>query len=198
MRNSTHSIFLSGTFWYFVYTIERHLTFAWRYFIPRQFFFWQNDNILNLAIFSLFFFIRILCSQIVHTLGIQLVPELLLLTSTCKKIKKFNIVSIFLPISFNICFWVLKRTSHWDCSFEYLQHMFWLEIKKTNWYTLWIKGLRGGDLISIAYWPFFYPSVADPEGIHPNPPPCPPILISYESEIIWSQWDQIISFLCDI
>ena len=34
-------------------------------------------------------------------------------------------------------FWVLKRTSHWDGTFEYKQHMFWLRNKKIKfWYTL--------------------------------------------------------------
>ena len=41
-----------------------------------------------------------------------------------------KIVNIFLPISFNICFWVLKEPSHLDSSFEYPQHMFWLRNKK--------------------------------------------------------------------
>ena len=35
-------------------------------------------------------------------------------------------------------------------------------------------------------------------GVRLNPPPRPPFLISYENEIIWSQWDQIISFSWDI
>ena len=41
-------------------------------------------------------------------------------------------VNIFLPISFNICFRCskeLSHLSHWDSSFEYPQHMFWLRNK---------------------------------------------------------------------
>ena len=41
-----------------------------------------------------------------------------------------KIVNIFLPISWNICFGCLKEPSHWDGSFEYPQHMFWLRNKK--------------------------------------------------------------------
>ena len=41
-----------------------------------------------------------------------------------------KIVNIFLPISFNICFWSSKEMSHGDGSFEYPQHMFWLRNKK--------------------------------------------------------------------
>ena len=49
--------------------------------------------------------------------------------------KKFerNIVNIFLPISFNICFGCSKEPSHWHGSFEYPQHMFWLRIKKNSY-----------------------------------------------------------------
>ena len=44
-------------------------------------------------------------------------------------------------------------------------------------------------------------TVAEPEGIQGvrlKPLPSPVFLISYENEIIWSQWDQIISFSLDI
>ena len=48
----------------------------------------------------------------------------------------------FLPISFNICFGCLDEPSHWDGSFEYPQHMFWLRIKKIIfWYAPLTKGL---------------------------------------------------------
>ena len=47
-----------------------------------------------------------------------------------------KIVNIFLPSSFNICFGCSKEPSHWDGSFEYPQHMFWLKSKKINWYAL--------------------------------------------------------------
>ena len=42
---------------------------------------------------------------------------------------------------------------------------------------------------------------ADPEGVQGvslNPPPCPLFFKYNENEIIWSHWDQIISFLWDI
>ena len=43
-----------------------------------------------------------------------------------------TIVNIFLPIIFNIYFGCSKEPSHWDGSFEYPQHMFWLRNKKSN------------------------------------------------------------------
>ena len=39
-------------------------------------------------------------------------------------------VYIFLPIILSICFGWSKELSHWDGSFEYPQHMFWLRNKK--------------------------------------------------------------------
>ena len=42
-----------------------------------------------------------------------------------------KIVNIFLPIIFRICFiFPSKIPSHWDGSFEYPQHMFWLRNEK--------------------------------------------------------------------
>ena len=41
-----------------------------------------------------------------------------------------KIVNIFLPIIFSICIGCSKEPSHRDGSFEYPQHMFWLENKK--------------------------------------------------------------------
>ena len=52
-----------------------------------------------------------------------------------------KIVNIFLPISFNICFWCPKQPSHWGASFEYPQNMFLLRNKKNSFYTLLTKGL---------------------------------------------------------
>ena len=48
------------------------------------------------------------------------------------KIVEHKIVNIVLPISFNICFGFSKEPSHWDGSFEYPQHKFWLRNKKNN------------------------------------------------------------------
>ena len=39
---------------------------------------------------------------------------------------------IFLSISLNMFFGCSKEPSHWDCSFEIPQHMFWLRNKKIN------------------------------------------------------------------
>ena len=39
---------------------------------------------------------------------------------------------IFLHINLNICFWCSKEPSHWDCYFEYPQHMFWMRNKENN------------------------------------------------------------------
>ena len=43
-----------------------------------------------------------------------------------------KIVNIFILITFNIGFGCLKEPSHWDGSFEYTQHLFWLRNKKIN------------------------------------------------------------------
>ena len=39
---------------------------------------------------------------------------------------------IFLPISLNMCFGCSNEPSHWDGSFEYPQHMFWMRNKENN------------------------------------------------------------------
>ena len=46
---------------------------------------------------------------------------------------------ISLPINLKMCFGCSKEPSHWDGSFEYPQHMFWLWKKKRNFflYTFW-------------------------------------------------------------
>ena len=41
-----------------------------------------------------------------------------------------KIANIFLPISLSILYGCSKELSHWDGSFEYTQHMFWLRNKK--------------------------------------------------------------------
>ena len=49
---------------------------------------------------------------------------------------EFKIEIIFLPDrrQLKLVIWVLKRKlmSHWDSSFEYPQHMFWMMNKKIN------------------------------------------------------------------
>ena len=40
-----------------------------------------------------------------------------------------KIVIIFLPINLNMCLGCSKELSHWDGSFEYPQHMFWMRNK---------------------------------------------------------------------
>ena len=49
------------------------------------------------------------------------------------------IVNMFLP-NFNICCGCSKEPSHWDGSFEYPQHMFWLR-RTIFWYALLTKVL---------------------------------------------------------
>ena len=61
-------------------------------------------------------------------------------TCACRKCFKISnhrytiferkIVNICLPISFNICFGCSKELFHWEGSFEYPQHVFWLRNKK--------------------------------------------------------------------
>ena len=43
-----------------------------------------------------------------------------------------KIVTIFLPINLNMCFGCSKEPSHWDVSFEYPQHMFWMRNKENS------------------------------------------------------------------
>ena len=59
----------------------------------------------------------------------------------------------FLLISFNICFRCSKDPSHWDGSFEYPQHMFWMKNKKINifWYELLTKGQQNSQKM----WKFY-------------------------------------------
>ena len=66
----------------------------------------------------------------------EIKPISVKIASLCKGQDKQNferkIVNIVLPISFNICFGCSKEPSHYDGSFEYPQHMFWLRSKKFN------------------------------------------------------------------
>ena len=58
-------------------------------------------------------------------------------------------MNIFLPIIFSICFGCSKEPSHWDGSFEYTQHMFWLRNKKIiSYLKAWDvqAGLRFSDI----------------------------------------------------
>ena len=41
-------------------------------------------------------------------------------------------IIIFLPINLNMCFGCSKETYHWDYSFEYPQHMFWMRNKENS------------------------------------------------------------------
>ena len=47
-----------------------------------------------------------------------------------KQKNKRKIVIIIISISWNMCFGCSKELSHWDGSFGYPQHMFWLRNKK--------------------------------------------------------------------
>ena len=58
-----------------------------------------------------------------------------LVEPTWVQIRKFylrKILIIFLPIYLNMCFVCSKEPSHWDGSFEYPQHMFWMRNKENN------------------------------------------------------------------
>ena len=51
------------------------------------------------------------------------------------QIRKFyllKILIIFLPNNLNMCFGCSKELSHWDGSFEYPQHMFWMRNKEND------------------------------------------------------------------
>ena len=49
------------------------------------------------------------------------------LTGKDKQKIQRKLLNIFLPLNLNIYFGCSKEPSHWDGSFEYPQHMFWLE-----------------------------------------------------------------------
>ena len=72
---------------------------------------------------------------------------------------------IFLSISLNMCFGCSKEQSHWDGSFEYPQHMFWLRNKNIIFsYT----PLSGGLIVCQQFALnniFFYTTLG---GISPN------------------------------
>ena len=77
-------------------------------------------------------------------------------------------MNIFLPINFSICFGCSKEPSHWDGSFEYPQHMFWLRIKKSIFLsrTQFTKVLYHiqrvilyTKIFSVNLWIFSYPLV---------------------------------------
>ena len=53
-------------------------------------------------------------------------------TGLDKHFFQHKVVNIFLTISFIICFGCSKEPSHWDGSFEYPKHMFWLRNKKIS------------------------------------------------------------------
>ena len=53
MGRSTPTTAFNGTIWYFFYTMKTHWTYAWRSFVQKKFFFWQNDSCENLGNFSL-------------------------------------------------------------------------------------------------------------------------------------------------
>ena len=51
---------------------------------------------------------------------------------TNKEFYERKCVIIFSPINLNMCFGCSKEPSHWDGSFEYPQHMFWMRNKETS------------------------------------------------------------------
>ena len=68
-----------------------------------------------------------------------------------------KIAIIFLSISLSMCFGCLKEPSHWDGSYEYPQHMFWLRNKKINFsYALLSGGLWSAKQLTRAgiFWVF--------------------------------------------
>ena len=49
-----------------------------------------------------------------------------------RKFYELKSLIIFLPINLNMCFACSKEPFHWDCSFEYPHHMFWMRNKENN------------------------------------------------------------------
>ena len=86
---------------------------------------WQS-KILFLNIFDLHSSIVLAFSIAAYPVWYSTVLEDLDKTCRSRTILMRKIVIIFLSISLNLCFWCSKELSHWDSSFEYPQHMFWL------------------------------------------------------------------------
>ena len=76
-----------------------------------------------------------------------------IITGLDKQNKKIQlkIVNIFLHIIFNICFGCSKEPSHWDGSFEYPQHMFWLRNKKII-FLLRMQGTKHSSKLFYVIW----------------------------------------------
>ena len=70
-------------------------------------------------------------------------------------------MNIFLVHQFKHLFWCSKEQSHWDCSFEYPHHMFWLRNKKININLHSYLGALSPNekkmLVSLAEIPCFHP-----------------------------------------
>ena len=88
-------------------------------------------------------------------------------------------MNIFLPIIFNICFGCSKEPSHWDGSFEFPQHMFWLRNKKLiflgmhsklkSWWTsLFIQTVRIASLLFVLKYHIEILHVLKESAIHRN------------------------------
>ena len=61
-------------------------------------------------------------------------------------------------ISSNICLGCLKELSHWDGSFEYPQHMFWLRNKNKRAHVPWITHLNPcREAGAGPFWSHFWP-----------------------------------------
>ena len=86
------------------------------------------------------------CTPHVKYINVQIQQDLIIGLDKQKNQRK-NVI-IFLPISFNICFGCSKEPSHWDGSFEYPQHMFWLRNKKIK-FPLRILNLSPADIYSL-------------------------------------------------
>ena len=101
------------------------------------------DDIYKMLFATLFFigyFPTLTCYH--HSFPISKMANITaILKSQFKISKNFQCKSVdmFLPIFFIICFGCSKEPSHWDGSFKYPQHMFWLRNKVFNkiWASAW-------------------------------------------------------------
>ena len=110
--------------------------------------FLKNCLVKDYEIFNNFVFSLKVLQPLMATAGGMwaLLTSCYILHRACQAFFSHKIVIIYLSISFNMFFGCLKESSHWDGSFEYPLHMFWLRIKKIIFsYTL----LSGGLLLFI-------------------------------------------------
>ena len=97
------------------------------YFPVWQLSYWRRESWLLLISLS-FGAVQLICLWLWHFLLMFFLNSLYsgFSQTMIRKFHQQKNVIIFLPIILNMCFGFSKEQSHWDGSFEYPQHMFWM------------------------------------------------------------------------